>query len=157
MRIAELSNRNLDEISEVLEAMQAAAAVLDKRVEDFSNNASAESILEIAKNDHVRFKRSVVDRLLDRSELTADKLASHHTCRLGKWYDTVEDPAIKNQPAFARLADPHRRVHDHGKQALLLHSQGDLDAANAEVERMNQASHEVLELLSELGRGLAQA
>ncbi|MBI2242158.1 MAG: CZB domain-containing protein [Magnetospirillum gryphiswaldense] len=157
LRIAELSNRNLDEISDVLEAMEAAAAVLDKRVEDFSKDTSAESIIQIAKNDHVRFKRSVVDRLLERSDLTADRLASHHSCRLGKWYDNVEDPAIKQHPAFARLADPHRRVHDHGKRTLELHAQGDLDGANTEVELMNQASHEVLELLNELGRSLATA
>ncbi|MCA1907801.1 MAG: methyl-accepting chemotaxis protein [Magnetospirillum sp.] len=157
MRIAELSNRNLDEISEVLSAMQNAATVLDKRVEDFSQDAAPESILEIAKNDHVRFKRSVVDRLLERSDLTADRLATHHSCRLGKWYDNVQDPAIKDQPAFARLAEPHRRVHDHGKKALELHAQGDIDGANAQVELMNQASHEVLDLLTELGRGLKQA
>ena len=155
MRIAELSNRNLGEISEVLEAMQRAATVLDQRVEDFSHNASAEGIIEIAKNDHVRFKRTVVDRLLDRNQITADKLSSHHTCRLGQWYDNIEDPAIKAQPTFARLAEPHRRVHEHGKKALERHAAGDFDGANAEVELMNEASHQVLELLDTLGRALA--
>ncbi|MBR9971049.1 methyl-accepting chemotaxis protein [Magnetospirillum sulfuroxidans] len=157
LRIADLSNRNLDEISEVLEAMQKAATVLDQRVEDFSHNPTAESIIEIAKNDHVRFKRGVIDRLLERNSLKADGLSTHHSCRLGKWYDAVDNDQIKNHPAFVRLADPHQRVHAHGKRALELNDLGDLDAANAAVDLMNQASHEVLELLDQLGQSLVRS
>ncbi|AVM74536.1 Methyl-accepting chemotaxis protein McpS [Magnetospirillum gryphiswaldense MSR-1] len=156
LRIAELSNRNLDEISEVLEAMQNAATVLDQRVEEFSSLSNAESIIQIAKNDHVRFKRSIIDRLLERNDLTADRVSTHHSCRLGKWYDAVDNPVIKAHPAFVRLADPHQRVHAHGKRALELHAQGDMDNANIEVDLMNTASHEVLDLLDELGRAVAQ-
>jgi methyl-accepting chemotaxis protein len=157
LRIAELSNRNLDEISEVLEAMQKAATVLDQRVEDFSHNPTAESIIEIAKNDHVRFKRGVIDRLLERNSLKADGLSTHHSCRLGKWYDAVDNAQIKDHPAFVRLADPHQRVHAHGKRALELYDAGDLDAANAAVDLMNEASHEVLELLDQLGQSLIRS
>ena len=155
-RIAVLSNRNLDEISDVLEAMQKAAAVLDQRVEDFSSDKSAEAIIEIAKNDHVRFKRTVVDRLLERSDITAARLSDHHSCRLGQWYDSIQDPRITQNPAFTQLADPHQRVHAHGKKALELHARGDLDGANVEVEQMNHASHEVIAGLDQLGRALNQ-
>ncbi|WP_172822165.1 methyl-accepting chemotaxis protein [Magnetospirillum moscoviense] len=156
-RIAALSNKNSDEINQVLEAMSRAGAVLDQRVEDFSSLGTPEAVITIAKNDHVRFKRSVVDRLLDRSQLTAAKLADHHTCRLGRWYDQVTDPAIKDHPAFARLLDPHQRVHAHGKRALELYGQGEKVAAMREVELLNDASHEVLALLDEMGRSFAPA
>ena len=155
-RIAELSGRNLEEIADVLTAMEKAATVLDQRVEDFARDRSASTVIAIAKNDHVRFKRGVVGRLLERNALTAERLSDHHGCRLGQWYDKVDDPALLSQPAFQQLAEPHRRVHDHGKRALECHAQGDLDGANAQVDLMNVASHEVLELLDALGQGLSE-
>jgi methyl-accepting chemotaxis protein len=154
-RIADLSNKNADEINQVLEAMSRAGRVLDQRVEDFAAQGTVDTVIAIAKNDHVRFKRSVVDRLLDRNDMTAACLSDHHTCRLGQWYDKVDDPDISGQPAFTRLADPHARVHAHGKRALELFDQGLREQAMDEVERLNDASHEVLAILDELGRGLS--
>jgi methyl-accepting chemotaxis protein len=154
-RIAALSTKNSGEINLVLEAMSRAGAVLDQRVEEFSSVGTADTIITIAKNDHVRFKRSVVDRILERSDITADKLADHHTCRLGKWYDTVTDPTIRAHPAFALLADPHQRVHAHGKAALELYVRGERAAAMVEVDRLNEASREVLDLLDRMSRDLA--
>ncbi|CAA7616437.1 cache domain-containing protein [Magnetospirillum sp. UT-4] len=153
-RIAHLANANYQEIGAVLEAMANASRILDARVEEFAAEGGAQAIIEVAKNDHVRFKRSVVERLLDRSELTADRLADHHTCRLGKWYDAVSDERLRGHPAFGKLLDPHQRVHAHGKRALELHVAGHFDEASEEIDRLNQASHEVLALLDELGVAL---
>ncbi|MGE5545533.1 MAG: methyl-accepting chemotaxis protein [Solirubrobacterales bacterium] len=150
-RMADLSHRNYDEVTAVLEAMNKASTVLDKRVEDFAAGAGPNAVVEVAKNDHVRFKRSVIDRLLDRSNLSADKLATHHTCRLGRWYDAVDDATIRSHPAYGRLIEPHQRVHDHGRKALELHAAGRVDEALAEMDRLNDASHEVLGLLNQLG------
>jgi methyl-accepting chemotaxis protein len=156
-RIADLSNKNSDEINMVLDAMSKAAAVLDRRVEDFSALGTDDTLITIAKNDHVRFKRSVIERILDHSDITADSLADHRGCRLGQWYDTVADPTIRNHPAFTRLQEPHQRFHAHGKAALRLHAEGRLVEAMDEIEKLNDASHEVLDLLDQLGRSLAQA
>ncbi len=153
-RIATLSQGNSEEIATVLDAFSQTAKVLDGRVEDFAKKMSGNAIIEIAKNDHTRFKRGIIERLSGRSDLTADKLADHHTCRLGKWYDNVTEARIKDHPSFGRLMDPHQRVHAHGKKALELHAQGKVDLAFEEAELMNAASREVLGLLGELGRAL---
>ncbi|HSV30033.1 MAG TPA: methyl-accepting chemotaxis protein [Candidatus Omnitrophota bacterium] len=155
-RIASLSHGNYAEITEVLEAMNRASKVLDARVEGFAGAGTPEAVIEIAKNDHIRFKRSIIDRIMDRTDLTADRLADHHTCRLGRWYDAVQSPKLRNQPAFARLLDPHQRVHAHGKRALELHALGKTDEVLAEIELLNGASREVIDLLTELGRAVAE-
>jgi len=151
-RIAHLSQVNSDQIEAVLQSLGSAAKVLDARVEDFATKMGAEAVVEIAKNDHTKFKRGIFERLADRNDLTAEKLANHHSCRLGKWYDNVTDPKLKNHPAYAKLLDPHQRVHAHGKRALELHDAGKLDEAFGEANLLNDASHEVIALLDELGR-----
>ncbi|BAE52703.1 methyl-accepting chemotaxis protein [Paramagnetospirillum magneticum] len=155
--IASLSEHNLEEIAQVLGAMTEAASVLDRRAEDFAKLGTSETLLQVAKNDHIRFKRSIIDRIMGRNDLTPDRLADHHTCRLGKWYDTLKDDRLTGLGAYGRLLDPHQRVHAHGKRALELHARGETLAAMAEVDLLNQASHEVLTLLEEMAQALRAA
>ncbi|MBI3445903.1 MAG: CZB domain-containing protein [Magnetospirillum sp.] len=152
--IATLANHNLEEIAQVLHAMTESAQVLDRRAEDFAKLGTPETMLQVAKNDHIRFKRSIIDRIMGRNDLTANQLADHHTCRLGKWYDTLKDDRLTSLPAYGRLMDPHQRVHAHGKKALDFFSRGEVTEALAEVDRLNEASHEVLDLLEEMAQSL---
>ncbi|TAN59968.1 MAG: HAMP domain-containing protein [Magnetospirillum sp.] len=152
--IAALAHHNLNEIDQALHSMTNAALVLDKRAEDFASVGTPETLLQVAKNDHIRFKRSITDRIMGRNDLTSSQLSDHHTCRLGKWYDTLKDDRLTSLPAYGRLLDPHKRVHAHGKTALDLHAQGQAVAALAEVDRLNGASHEVLDLLEEIAVAL---
>ena len=152
--IAGLAERNFNEINAVLEAMNRASQTLDERVEDFAKMGTPQSIVEVARNDHIRFKRSIIDRVLDRNQLEPDKVSNHHTCRLGKWYDGITDERLRAIPAYAALEAPHAEVHVHGKRAVELHAAGDDEAALAEIEALNQASRQVLALLAQLRQAL---
>jgi methyl-accepting chemotaxis protein len=152
--IASLAKSNADAVSMALTAMNNAVLALDKRVDGFAALGTARAMLQVTKNDHIRFKKSVVDRILGRNDLTADKLSDHNGCRLGKWYASVQDPQVRNHPAFARLAEPHGRVHSHGKKALAAWAEGRQDTALSEVDLLNKASHEVLALLDEIEKSL---
>ncbi|MGE5504829.1 MAG: methyl-accepting chemotaxis protein, partial [Actinomycetota bacterium] len=68
--ISGLSKENAAGIGRVLETLNAAAHVLDTRVEEFASLGTAASILQIAKNDHVRFKKLVIDAILKRNDTT---------------------------------------------------------------------------------------
>ncbi|SBW08883.1 Histidine kinase, HAMP region:Bacterial chemotaxis sensory transducer [uncultured Alphaproteobacteria bacterium] len=154
-RVAALAGGNLEQIDAMLASLTRANTVLDARVEDFSSIRSARAVIEIAKNDHVRFKRQVIETLLGRATQTAAGLSDHLGCRLGRWYGGVTDPQILAQPAFAALREPHERVHLYGKRALERHAQGDGEGTRTAVAEMNRASHEVLDLLGEIGAALA--
>ena len=107
-------------------------------------------LIENTKIDHVTFRENVLKAIQGRSDLTADKLADHHHCRLGKWYETVTDPAVCSSAVFSRIAEPHARFHEAGKRALKAHQQGDEAAAAHALADLDRLSGTVLGLLDQL-------
>jgi methyl-accepting chemotaxis protein len=114
--------------------------------------AGARMVIERAKQDHKRFVESIAEAFEGTSRLKASDLANNHTCRLGKWYDSVTDARILACPAFKALVEPHRRVHVAGKEALGLFRDGDRKAADEAFRRLQAASVEVIDLLDHLGK-----
>ncbi|TWA95172.1 methyl-accepting chemotaxis sensory transducer with Pas/Pac sensor [Azospirillum brasilense] len=107
-------------------------------------------LIENTKIDHVTFRDTVLKTVQGHGEATADRLADHHGCRLGKWYDTVSDAAVRSCPSFERIAEPHARFHEAGKRALRAHEQGD-DATEAQaLADLDRLSGTVLGLLDTL-------
>ena len=117
--------------------------------------AGSTIIIEKAKSDHRAFVQSVRNVIEGRAQMKASDLANHHTCRLGKWYDRVIDPQILANPAYVALAEPHKRVHQSGKDALSLFHSGDRHGATRALERLVSSSEEVLALLEQMGREAA--
>lgn len=152
--IADMSRRNAEEINNVADAMDKANGHIVEKVQGLSTRDITDKVVFLAKSDHTMFKKNVMDALIGRKTLTADDLADHHNCRLGKWYYDVTDSKIKNSSAFKRMEDPHARVHDFGKEALRALHNGDMDSALAAAGSMEKASGEVLTLLDELAREL---
>ncbi|MBP2292424.1 methyl-accepting chemotaxis protein [Azospirillum rugosum] len=114
-------------------------------------------LIENTKIDHLTFRENVLKAVQGRGDATADKLADHHHCRLGKWYDTVDDAVVRSSPAFARLAEPHARFHEAGKRALKAHEQGDDAAAARALEDLERLSGTVLGLLDTLAADVRAA
>ena len=151
-RIAAGSSNNYVKINGALDAMNRANNALNERVEELAKNPDAYATLEITKNDHVKFKRTVLDRLLDRNEMTPEKLADHNGCRLGKWYNNVQEEWIRQHPAYTALLEPHKAVHAAGKTAITAHMDGDHVMAGSFVDDMQAASLQVIARLEELAQ-----
>jgi methyl-accepting chemotaxis protein len=128
----------------------------------FSENAKAwfaagshRSLVEMAKIDHVMFKKRVMDVLMGRDTWPVADVPDHHNCRLGKWYDAITTADIKALPAYAKLVAPHQRVHAAGIRAIAAHGEGDIDGALAALKDLNDASIEVLAILEEMSQALS--
>jgi methyl-accepting chemotaxis protein len=121
----------------------------DAAVERISHDGSL-ALLDKAKSDHQAFVAGVMAVLQGQSGNKAADLANHHTCRLGKWYDSVSDQRILDCPAFAAMVEPHQRVHDAGKRILAAYWQGDAAAAQAMAADLEKASSDVIALLGQL-------
>lgn len=147
--VATVSESNMQSITALLDDMDAMATNLDAQIGSFADLGGA-AIVEIAKNDHIAFKRRIVDAVLGRSDLKADQLADHLHCRLGHWYAAVKDPVICNSAAFKALLEPHQRVHRAGVEALKRAQAGDRRGALKEVEALSDASQEVVRQLDAL-------
>lgn len=111
---------------------------------------SARSMCEMAKIDHVLFKKRIVDVLIGHAEWAINEVPDHHSCRFGKWYDAVQIPQLRDLASFKALIEPHKRVHETAKAALQAHARHDTEAALAALGDMNKASGEVLALLDEI-------
>ncbi len=109
------------------------------------------SFIETVKLDHIAWKQEVYRRWLN-SDGASSEIASHHNCRLGKWYyqgDGAERYSHLN--SFGLLEEPHAGVHENGLLALEELSKGNLPASIEALSSMEAASDKTLSLLSRLG------
>jgi methyl-accepting chemotaxis protein len=108
------------------------------------------ALLRKAQSDHEAFVAGVMTVLAGKASSKAADLTDHHTCRLGKWYDSVSDERLLSCSAYPALVGPHKRVHDAGKRAVTAHWANDRAAAEKAAEELKQASREVIALLGQM-------
>jgi methyl-accepting chemotaxis protein len=145
------SNRNTDE---QLKDMQ---GILKKSNDSFTETArsffdadSDRSLLEMARIDHVLFKKRVVDTVTGHDDWSPAAMPDHHGCRLGKWYDAIKNEKIRAHSAFRSLNEPHKAVHDAGHRALSAAEEGRTGDAFQALADLDAASKKVLQGLQEL-------
>jgi len=155
--MATLTGANSEELQVALKAMDEATTVLNDQVTIISKTGGAMVLIEVAKNDHVAFKKRIVDTVIGRDTWREHDIPDHMDCRLGKWIKGVTDPTIRNHPAFKELDKPHTDVHRLGREAARHAAQGDQDAAIDAVDGLHTASREVVRLLSDLSTAVEQS
>lgn len=149
--IASLSKDNAEKIKHTLEQMDKLNGIVNGQIGTFIN-LGKRAIIEIAKNDHVNFKKNITDILLGRKEMRSDQLPDHHLCRFGKWYDAVKDDAVLQSDAYRSLLEPHKRVHECGIRILKMNETGRHDEAMRAMDELSAASREVVEKLDVLSK-----
>jgi hypothetical protein len=109
------------------------------------------SFVEVAKIDHLIFKMEIYKVLMGLSEKKPENFASHHECRLGKWYYEGDghDCFSKLKP-YQAIEPPHVQVHSHGRAAVQAFYDGNLDLALSEADKMESSSRVVLKELENL-------
>lgn len=134
----------------VIEVVRRSDKAVQAELDELASRNLPGAIFELAKSDHLAWKRKLALMLLGSDTLPASELKDHHQCRLGKWYDAVKDGSITRDPAFRALEAPHEEVHRHGRQVADLFEKGDRVAAREAYERMEAASGKVIDLLNTL-------
>ena len=148
--IATNSARCVADIENVVEAMDNFEKSVSEQIAKLAELEVPGKVLRLAQSDHVIWKKRLANMIVGREGLNPNELADHNTCRLGKWYNQVTDPACRNNAAFRALEHPHRLVHDHGIRAVRYFNEGDTEAALVEIGRVEEASKEVLAILAHL-------
>ncbi|MEC9347910.1 MAG: methyl-accepting chemotaxis protein [Pseudomonadota bacterium] len=140
----------LDEIDGLIEATDAAQREIVGTLNRMMDADIPAKTVMVAKVDHLLWRKRLADMITGRTHLRASELASHTHCRLGKWYEAQKATAIGRTPTFRALEEPHRLVHTHGIKAAQRFDAGDVKGALAEIDRVSEASAEVLRLLDDL-------
>ena len=109
------------------------------------------AFVEVAKIDHLIYKMEIYKVLMGLSDKKPDNFASHHECRLGKWYyhGDGHDCFSKLKP-YQAIESPHVEVHAHGRAAVQCFLDGKLETALVEADKMEYASRSVLKELENL-------
>jgi methyl-accepting chemotaxis protein len=155
--IAELSDRNKQHADEAIHAVRKTETTVEERFAELDKQTIDDSVLYRAKSDHYLWKKRLAEMLVGLNSLKVQELADHHSCRLGKWYDQVDDAWFKNNPMFKDLLGPHEKVHTLGKQAAEAHQSGQAEEAWQLYKQMDEASLEVVRLLDKLIEARANA
>ena len=147
--IAEMSHRSLEQIDRLAEASSATEAGVVADCNEYMELDIPDKVVRVAKVDHMVWRRKLATMAIGREALNPDELADHHSCRLGKWYDTA-DEQYRTADAFKELADPHALVHRHGIAAARAYANGDHETTLREIRQVGTASVGVIRLLDEL-------
>lgn len=111
------------------------------------------SFCELAKLDHQIFKFEVYKVLFHLSPKTANDLAQHTQCRLGKWYYQGDGHASFSQlPGYRDIEQPHIQVHQAAVNVLNAHKSGDYSITIKELGKMEEASLQVLFNLEKMAK-----
>ncbi|MCB9982895.1 MAG: CZB domain-containing protein [Rhodospirillales bacterium] len=148
--IASSSSNSVQGIEKIVSAMDEVEKLITGQITSLAEYNVPNKVIKLAQSDHVLWKKRLANMVAGREGLNPDELADHHSCRLGKWYDKVEDSNLLNNPLFKELIGPHELVHKHGIQAVRYYNDKKFDQALAEIEKVEDASKDVLRLLAEL-------
>jgi len=124
--------------------------LIDRQFHVFEEMELSTYVLQRAKVDHLLWKRNIAEMFAGLRQINPGDLASHHSCRLGKWYHHINDPQLTGNRAFLEIARPHERVHSLGRAAVEAFNAGDRAKALHSYQMMEKASAQVLHLLEEL-------
>ncbi|MEQ5391855.1 methyl-accepting chemotaxis protein [Proteus sp. fly-1013] len=109
---------------------------------------SMQQFFNTVKLDHVLWKEAIYIHLLNNDD---EHCVNQHTeCRLGKWYYQGDGRKFAGTEAFRRLDEPHKLVHECGRLALSANIKGDQEAVTQYIERMEQASVDVIKYVDVL-------
>ncbi|MFG1478850.1 methyl-accepting chemotaxis protein [Xanthobacter sp. V4C-4] len=153
---ADLSTENQHLLMRIATSLQNGNDRFTSTAREWFDAKSPEALCEMAKIDHVLFKKRVVDVLMNRTTWESKAVPDHHHCRLGQWYDSIDTPEVRAIPAFTALTEPHRRVHAAAHQVLKLSEENRRDEAMDALVTLDKESREVLRILDELALGLQE-
>lgn len=151
-RLAAHAAKSTQALEGIIDTMDTAQKAVFDQLQQIAELDIPGKIVRLAQSDHVIWKRRLANMIVGREGLRPQELADHHSCRLGKWYDKVDDPAIKANPAFSALAGPHRDVHAHGIEAVRRYNSGDIQGALDCINAVEAASSHVLHCLKRMER-----
>lgn len=145
------STQNLSEQTGAVKAIIADITDVSKNMFKVIQGSTHTSFLQTVKLDHVVWKSEVYRYIWGLSDKQSiEEFKSHQNCRFGHWYYEGEGLQYKGLSSYKALEHPHVDVHKYGIQALQCHLEGDEKCAYDNLEKMESASQQVIDLLSNL-------
>ena len=82
--------------------------------------------------------------------VVANEIATHHSCRFGKWYEGIGLEMCGDLPSYRTINAPHERIHSLAKEAVTAAQSGDMSRAGKLLAEVDELSAQVVSLLSSI-------
>jgi len=125
-------------------------AALRTDLQEFSELKITNAVIQLAKSDHMFWKKRLMDMILGRGSIDISEVTDHHNCRLGKWYYSNGQAEFGNCSSFKGIEPPHADMHRLAKQAVTKFNAGDIIGATQDVDAIASLSSAVVKGLEEL-------
>ncbi|WP_310439101.1 methyl-accepting chemotaxis protein [Sulfuricurvum sp.] len=123
-----------------------------EQIKEDSQSISYEIFTNMAKIDHMIFKNNAYAAGFEGK--VEHEFSDHHACALGQWYEKGDGKSVfSSSPAYGKLLEPHKKVHDEVKKAIHLLNDDPLGHAKAIAgcfEAAEKASIELFDILNEM-------
>ena len=107
-------------------------------------------VIDVCITDHLIWRWKVYNMILGYVEIDINSIGTHHECRLGKWYDNAGMQKFRDNSLFQEMDRPHEDLHKLAKEAAIAYQKKDLRTAEERLERLDEASKRVVEILTTL-------
>ena len=112
------------------------------KTEATSSNSSAsgissETFLSLVELDHIVFKLNGYSSIFAKK---GQLLADHHSCRLGKWFDSEGRKIFGYSPIYSKIEEPHKIVHENINAAITIAAQSDITKKEVQDEILKRCS-----------------
>jgi methyl-accepting chemotaxis protein len=148
--IAHSTSKESHDITTEANRLTSLSSALMDAIGAFSIEESNALIINKAKSAHMIFVGKIQAHLDGSSKVDPSTLPDHHGCNFGKWYDTMGTEHCGHLQMFRDIVQPHAKVHELGKAAVLAFNAGDRLKAAALSEEMVANSTTLLGILEEL-------
>jgi methyl-accepting chemotaxis protein len=122
--------------------------------ESLSHAESVRSHCEMAKINHILFRKRIIDVLMGQSDWRSIDIPDHRHCQFGQWLASPSASEARKLPACAGVEELHERVHISAGTALRAHERNNTQAAFEALTEMSEASSELFDKLEALSTGL---
>lgn len=112
-----------------------------------AENCSDTIQIELSISDHLIWRWRVYNMILGHDSLDEATVGTHITCRLGLWLKSVNYDDVNIERIIKQLDEPHEILHKLAKESIKYYNNGNLDAAEKALNKMDVASSNVIKLL----------
>ncbi len=135
------------DISQKLDALRVQAS-------SCSTTLTPHIMVELSITDHMMWKWRIYNMMLGYHKFELAKVSDHHSCRLGKWLDTLDasDPVLA--PFLKRIAAPHETLHRASQEAIEAYQRKDTARTESLLTEIEAQSKLVVAALEEMGKAI---
>ncbi len=107
-------------------------------------------MIRTVKTEHLLWKWWLISYLFGLYNMPEEQVLDHTQCRLGKWYYSVQDSAIKDLSYFKEMEKPHEELHVLAKSIFQQIKNNDLIRAKSGIYELENISFKIVGYLDSL-------